>query len=99
MYKPIPLSDIKNSTINKKETMNVQDFREIIKPGTPGTTPAQKPCSTPDPHTMKVHIELQKKDANNNCVVVADINNQVDIYEFNRIYGHLMPRKKILGIF
>ena len=51
-------------------------------------------------HSMYVSIEIERTDSKGNKLhVSAKVNNQIDLYEINRLYIGYMPRKKFLGLF
>lgn len=82
---PIPLKEILNSTVNKKqEEANAKDFKNILNPTVPG---------------MAVHIELSRTDAAGEIAITADITTQEDLAGFVEKCGKYMPRKKWLGLF
>lgn len=81
----IPIKDILNSTVNKKqEEANAKDFKNILNPTVPG---------------MAVHIELSRTDANGEITISADITTQEDLAGFVETCAGYMPRKKWFGIF
>ena len=80
----IPLKDILNSTVNKKqEEANAKDFAKVLNPTAPG---------------MAVHIELSRTDAAGEITITADITTQEDLAGFMEKCAGYMPRKKWFGV-
>jgi hypothetical protein len=91
MQKPIPLSDIVNSPVNKeREEVSSKTFMEALN---------GKSNTVREPDTMNVHIEIECIAPNGNSLMVqADINNQNDLAMFHKTYGGYLPRKKWFGL-
>lgn len=47
---------------------------------------------------MKMNVELEYTTKTGKIHITAEIDNQPDLYEFNRLYKDYYPRKKILGL-
>lgn len=90
MNKPLHVSDIINSPVNKdREEVSAKTFMDAMN-GHPATIPSTG--------KMKVHIEIEKAERDGSLSITADIDNQQDLEAFHAKYEKYMPRKKWLGV-
>ena len=96
MNKPLHVSDIINSPVNKdREEVSAKTFMEAIN----GKNKEIPEPVQQKPDSMAVHIEIKRIATNGDYLVVkADIRNQGDLAMFHETYTGYLPRKKWLGV-